>query len=280
MPNWNIFGVQQANDDARRNGTEPIGDADAGGTGDKGQGWGFGDSNPYGGGQDLPQWVPGLTTGRPGNVWTEGEGGILGNQARQIAGSNPLLDQAAVHVQGLAGMSPEYQAAFDEMKALDTLSGMTATGANVENDPAFQAAMEAFETARLPMIENQAALSGLGRSTALGNAAAVQQAHTLMPAIQDSIARETDRINRQLTQGNQNVANLLKAGDARHAKSLDAIGALSQLGDYGRGVEQERSDAEYNDFMRRAALFEQSMNGPAGLLPSTIGSETSQNKKM
>ena len=68
--------------------------------------------------------------------------------------------------------------------------GLLPTGGNLATSPSLAAAQQAFQTAIRPTIENQAAVSGLGRSTALTNATAQAEAQYMLPIIQDELNRE------------------------------------------------------------------------------------------
>lgn len=64
------------------------------------------------------------------------------------------------------------------------------TGANLATSPSLAAARQAFTTAIQPQIENQAAVAGLGRSTALTNATAQAEAQYMLPVIENELSRE------------------------------------------------------------------------------------------
>lgn len=245
--------------------------------------------------------------------WDPSEEGILGDNSRGVVGSNPLLDEAVRQIWGLQDEPPELAAARglvgrqqiapEELGAarglLDEMRGVSqrqADGAGLQEDPAYLASMQAFEQAMRPMIENQAALSGLGRSTALTNATASQQAQTLLPMVQDYIGRQERSIDRELgTMGQQvqglfglgdrsygrttdTIGNLMQLGDRSYGRQLDQIGQLGAMGDYGRQIAQDRSDAQYDDWLRRAGMFEQALGGPTGLFGSSIGGQTQADK--
>ena len=189
------------------------------------------------------------------------------------------------------------------------------TGKNIEGDPAIAAANEQFQTLMQPIIENQAALSGIGRSTALGNATAAQQAITTLPMVQDALAREERGLERELgaeesragilgglesfrqsalgervgalERGGQQeagqisdlVSTYLGMEDMAQGRKKDALEASMGVGGVYHDYAQKTQDAQYEDHLRRAALWEQAMGAPFGLLPSSIGSRAVSSKK-
>lgn len=236
----------------------------SGGETDAGDG-GAGAAPPAGG------WIP-------WQDWTPSADGILGDNSRAIVGSNPLLDDAVSGIYGLTDAPEELGAARGVLDQMRSVSQRQADGAGLEQDPAYLAAMKAFDNAMRPIIENQASLSGLGRSTALTNATASQQAQTLLPLVQDYLGRQERGIDRELgTMGTQ-FTGLTGLGDRSMERRTQRIAGLTSLGDYGRGIAQDRADSQYNDWLRRAGLFESSLNGPSGLFGSTIGGNTHSDK--
>jgi len=153
------------------------------------------------------------------------------------------------------------------------------TGESIEGDPAIQAAQDRFDSAILPLIENQAALSGLNRSTAMTNASGAQKAQTMLPMIQEAMGREERSIDRRLgTAGNQ-IQGYMGLGDRTQQRKRDSITDLMGMESYGRGIRQEQSDSQYDDWARQASMFENYLSGPFGLTPSASGTQTTQDKK-
>lgn len=217
-----------------------------------------------------------------GNQFLDQSGNLLtGGEGSSLAKSNRLLDRAG------------------------EIAKEQVTGKNLASDPAIAQARAAFSSAMLPMIQNQAAQAGLGRSTALTNAAAAQQAQTLLPLLQGGLAREERGIDRrhadatgranalfgrdmaragaleQRGRGDQgmmaNVANFRKnVGDTRFNRKLSQIGALQQQGANLRGIRQSRMDSRFNDLMRRFGAYEQSLQGPLGMIGGMMGSQSSK----
>jgi len=184
-------------------------------------------------------------------------------------------------------------------------------GAGIENAPAIQAARLAFRTGAQPNITSQLTLRGLGRSTAAAPALARAEAEFLYPAIQDELAREERRIERELgvsttglglqerglerevaaeqagmgleergiqreLAGALGAAPLqLAAGQQESARELAALDAQLRAGGVERIVDQATLNAQQQDFLRRQSLSEQALFGPLGsVLPSAIGQES------
>lgn len=197
------------------------------------------------------------------------------------------------------------------MSSLDYLPQLAAkrvTGETIAEDPAVDAAMKMYESAMMPIVQNQAALAGLGRSTALTNAIASSQAQTLLPEVTKAQEREERGIDRQMQAELEKVGGILGMEDLRTKRLMGRLGTLGDVNkqlfdqiataaggfqDLGslmtefkrgkykdifemagtlRGVEQEQLDAELNEFLRKAGLWESAMGGPLGILPSSIGS--------
>ena len=232
------------------------------------------------------------------------EGGILGDLSRNIVGPSSLEQFAANQVRGLADAPGQLGLAQDVLGQLGDVSRRRVTGGGLGfesdagggvpisatggrrdirtegasstfNDPAIQAATEAFAAARRPIIENQAALSGLGRSTALTNATAAEQARTLLPLIQESLGREERGIDRELSTLFKKFEGFTGLGDRAQQRKGQAIAGGLEVGGLGRGLAQDAQDAQRDEQLRMSALFEQALGGPLGLLPSTIGSTAS-----
>jgi hypothetical protein len=172
---------------------------------------------------------------------------------------DPFLEAKPMKVAGLsegerkaAGMVPQIQ-----QQAQRRVSGET-----LRTDPSFAAAQEAYNTAIMPGIENRAAVSGLGRSTALTNADAAARAAYLQPTIENVFGREERAL-----------------GTERDAV-LQAMQAYSQTGGVERGIEQAGYEAERQDELRRQALAETALGTPMGtLVPSTIGQQSTTRGK-
>lgn len=222
--------------------------------------------------------------------------------AQQGAMSNPLLQLEQMLLKGTGDQSN-----LSQVNHLLRRAGVIAeeqpTGSTLGTDRALQTGRAMFEEAMLPMIQNQAALAGVGRGTGVMNASAAGQAQYLLPMIQDAIGREergidrryadaTGRANtlfgmdmsrasqaggagRAFQQNKLNAANFrLGLGNTLKSNEMDRLNIFNQLGQERRGIRQERSDAEFNERMRRLGAYEQALAGPLGMVPGVYGSRT------
>src|SRR5262245_13102778 len=175
---------------------------------------------------------------------------------------NPLTAFGTPSPLKVAPLSARESAAYGKIGGLEELGKRRVTGANIQASPSFQAANEAYNVAIRPSVENTAAVSGLGRSTALTNADAAARAAYLQPTIEAGLGREE--------RGNQNEAQML----------LSEIQALSGAGGTERGIEQAVYEAQKADELRRQALAEESVYQPLGAIaPSTIGQQSTTRGK-
>jgi hypothetical protein len=184
----------------------------------------------------------------------------------------------------------------------------------IESDPRYQAQMKAYEEAVAPMLANMGAQAGLSRSGAMGAAQARGMIESLVPTVNDVLgARERDLERRMGVQREQagrymdiggrkrgakserlgvlgDVGSRLRGGvekmgqarlalgDREQQRKLDAISNLMAVGGNMRDIRQSQSDADYNEWLRKAAAFESSFS-PLGIIPSTFGSRQSGDKK-
>lgn len=158
----------------------------------------------------------------------------LGTQQTQMG-----LDKAPItgfqdpNIEPTAGVD---QATLDALRYYQSVAGGGAT----------PGIMDAFNRLQMPLLQQQAGLSGLGRSGAYTDALAQGQAAAIMPAL-------------QLQQ--------------------QAAGGMAQIGDYKRQVEQQGLSAPYQDFLRRQGITESLLSGATGLIPSSIGQRGTQDVK-
>jgi hypothetical protein len=283
-------------------------------------------------------------------AWTAPSEGITGDAARSIVRSNPVLDQAANQLSAISGagqgaqdlavdqifkgsgahaqygrtsnilddvFNPNWhdKAMSDNLFDTRKIAALQVNPEDIRNDAAVKESVRQFQEAELPLIENMSALSGLGRSTAVKNAAASRQAATMLPLLQEATGRAERRQNRILDSAFQRAAGHGQKGQDIASRRLAAAGEgralggqmtsdamqradrllgisqkergqdermfdkLFQLGDYSRGLEQDQQDAYRDDWLRLGSMFENSINGPAGLIPGLFGGTTSGGKK-
>lgn len=171
-----------------------------------------------------------------------------------LQGQAPLSPFLAPAPMKVAPIATREKQGLERIGALPELGKRRVTGESLKDSPSLKAAEEAYRVAVQPTVENTAAVSGLGRSTALTNALASSKAQYMMPTIEAELAREERGIGRE--------ADL----------TLQEIQALLAGGGLERGIEQAGYGAEQEDFIRRQNLAEQALYKPFGdLVPSSIG---------
>lgn len=303
---------------------------------------------PGAGGSQTGVGGPNIATGGPD--WASPEGGLWGDAGRGIAGYNdalnyafglvpeaagpgsaqdlavkalysqsgsPLIGKAASGFNFLQGGGQGWndEAMGRELFSTRKLASRRVQGEEIANDPAVQAAQDRFSAAMLPMIQNQAALAGLGNSTAMTNAIAAQQSQIMLPLVQEAIGREERRGERMLgsafqragmrqqqgaeiarrrlagAQGNAQLGQfnrqdrlamtdrLMGMENQRQQRLGDAFQRAFAMGDYSRGVKQDELDAARDEWLRKAAMSENAIGGPLGLLPSVFGGSATSRKK-
>lgn len=235
------------------------------------------------------------------------------NYLTQLGGGSDYYRQSADKAG--AGLSDFFRQATGAADDLRSVSGRQVTGANIESDPAYNAARRAFSNSINKRIQNASALSGLGRSSTLHNAQAAGESQYLLPVIEETLAREERGIGREMS-GIQNqiqtlmgsgsaeqqrraqeIAALNSAGgaeqqarsgaasgfgglaEAERANNLNTTNQLAALGGQYRDVEQQQLDAPYEEQQRLWAEALNSMYGPLGMVGSMLGGTSSTSKK-
>lgn len=239
------------------------------------------------------------------------------NYLNQLGGGGSgFLNQGISQANRFANQLPgQFQEAQGLSRDLVGLGKKQVTGANIQSDPAYKASQQAFSQSQLPLIQNQAALAGLGRSSAMTNAVAHGNAQAMLPMIQDALAREERGIGREISTTGQAAQNLFNIGGQRLAQNAQGTDAyfrgagqeasnlanaaqgsaglggqqfsnqanqanlLSNLGQQYRGVEQQQLDAPYQEQQR---LWREALNaqyGPLSFLGNMGGATSTQSKK-
>lgn len=226
---------------------------------------------------------------------------------------NRAMSQAGKYTGG--NLPTQFGQAEGLNQRLIQLGNQKVTGENIQSDPAFIAAQKAFTQSQLPLIQNQAALAGLGRSSAMTNAVAHGNAQAMLPMIQDALGREERGIGRQLSSTQQGIGNLMNVGQANLGQNAQATNAFLQgagqeasnlgqagqasaglanqqvgqalqqmqalqgVGDNARNVEQQQLDAPYQEQQRLWGEALNSMYGPLSFLGNMGGSTSTTSKK-
>lgn len=161
--------------------------------------------------------------------------------------------------------------------------------------PLTQAAIQAFQQATLPVIQNQFALQGLANSPALGEAVGSSLAQSLPQFIfqgeqlnqsgartmadianlqqQNQLAANQQALNAYFGLG-QNVA--APAAQLQNQQVQTGLGAFGGAGQLQQSTAQNQLDAGQMDFLRRQGLAEQATTGLFGgtVLPPTLQQAT------
>ena len=224
----------------------------------------------------------------------------LGQRAMQ---SNQFLDESGRLLMGGEGSNLRESDAL--MRRAGRISEEQVTGKNLGQDPAIAQARSIFSSSMLPMIQNQAAMAGLGKSSALTNAASAGQAQYMLPLIQGGLGREERGIDRRYSdafsrsnalfgkdmsragalqqRGRGDQANLMQGAGFRQGlggdfynRAVGQMNALQQQGSNLRGIRQDRNDSRYNDVMRRMGAYENALQGPLGMVGGMMGSGSSK----
>lgn len=214
--------------------------------------------------------------------------GSAGNIPGQFAQLSPVarrnvglqsLERAAVNraggIQDVVRQTPETYGevrsqADPRLADLVSYGDRQVTGANLQQDPAYQAAIQAFEAAQLPAIQNSAALSGLGRTTGLQQSIAAGQAQYLLPVIQDTLAREERGIDRGL--GTRQFSTQMQAdlGLQEAMAQERGLERYGQAGQFAAGLESDIGGrmgqrAENRIGREMEALMQQGLAGERGI---------------
>jgi len=199
--------------------------------------------------------------------------GIHEENARNVVGGSIDQRRAGQMAGEIAKPSQGEAASWGSMGNLFGQQGKMAGGQGMSKDPGIQAARNQFNVFNKPMIDDSFSAMGLGRSADKMEAQSLGLAQMMQPATQDFLRREGEMINRDVGIAGQGIQGGLGLANQELTRQGTAFDAYSQTGDKQRAIAQEQADAPYNDFMRRAALGEQSLTGPfGGMVPSTIGS--------
>ena len=275
--------------------------------------WGFNPRNVVGI-SPGEQAAAGMSFGLPGVGQGNYDQATQGWQQLQSGNLNPLMQQYMSQAGQLGQLPGSAEEAMNLYRQARGVGQQQVTGAGLTDDPAFQAAQQAYESRIMPLIQQQASMAGLGNSTALTNALGSAQAQYLLPTVQDTLARQERGIDRELQalmggagglmsgagmeqqgrmagvnalgQGGQMSNNnlmsgtqgLFNMGNQEQMNQLNAINSLMQTGGNARGISQTQQDAQYNEWIRQMTGFENSMFSALGMTPGFMGARTVQDK--
>jgi len=276
--------------------------------------WDF-NPRPIAGLNEFQRGAGGIAAGLGG----QGAGNLSRSQRyyQQLGAGQPGAQQAVSAANRYAGGQLPGQ--FNEAAAISRNMMDTGrrqvTGANIQSSPSYSAARKAFAQSQLPLIQNQAAAAGLGRSSAMTNAISHGNAQAMLPMIENELMREERGIGRELQSQGQAAGNLMGIGgqalgannaavqammqqagmnqqglsqaaqgqaglgQQRFNQGLQQSGLLSQLGNQYRGVEQQQLDAPYQEQQRQYAEALNAMYGPLGFLGNMGGASTTTSGK-
>lgn len=202
---------------------------------------------------------------------------LLEPAPQQVAPYSPLQNLATAQAGKLATM-PLVPTTVSQEQALLTSPESAATqylldtvkspvGSSTATDQAYQA----LETLITPTIENEAALAGLGNSTALTDALALAMAEATVPLLTSDIEAKTAAVQPLMDVGATIEGRPTTEYNALFTQAANTF----DVGEQQRLLQQAVYDALYADYLRRAGLTEGLVTTTlGGLIPSQIASTT------
>ena len=212
------------------------------------------------------------------------------NMTGQLAGQpNPAM-QAFWNVQAqipeiAATPIPTPRAETSQYNLLNQL-----TGGNIGQSPLLQAGAQAFQQYTQPIIQNQAALAGMGRSGGLTEATALGLSQMMTPLIQQEISNrvasvsllgqmaqaETQRYmaptQQTLSALQASSTSMLQAAQQGLSQQMQQIQAAYQAGQIQEAKATQLSAAAYADYQRLYNLAQSASVGMvSSFVPGTIG---------
>lgn len=276
--------------------------------------WDF-NPNTIAGLSGLEQMGLGLTSGLPGvgagqyNTAQQGLQGLMGGQLPWQM--NQMVNQA----QGLGQLGGLGQEAMGIYRGMPGVAGRQVTGENIEQNPAYQAALANLQGSIMPGVQNAAVASGLGRSQPALNAGAAASSQYMLPVIQNILGMEERGIDRELggmaasagglmggagmeqqgqlaginalgqagSMANQNnlagIQGMMGLGDTQQRNMLNAIQMMMGGGALPRELDQQQNNAMYDEWMRIMGTGENAMMTPLNMIGGLIGSSSTSRKK-
>jgi len=227
----------------------------------------------------LPQLPPGGITdgGDPGDAAGGFDiGQILGYRPEVTPGLSPYQQLVGKYIPELAA-DPNQETMAGRL-ALEGMGSAERTPGVTADDPTIKALRDVFEGSTKELLKNEATMGGYNRGSAVPDVLAKNWMAQLAPALEAQMGRGERAIERGQRARETAIGQQTGAGAARTNRLLSALTMATEQGGLERGVEKEKAAAAQAEKLRLAALAEQSVMGPMGLLPSSIGSKTGKAK--
>lgn len=282
--------------------------------------------NPTGGIWDFnPQVIAGLSPleqygltlagGMPGvgsGSYSAAQSGLQG----LLGGRLPWQTNAMVgQAQNLGDIGQYGQQAMNLYSQMPGAASRQVTGENIEQNPAYQAALANIKGSISPGIQNAAVVSGLGRSQPALSAEASAASQYMLPVVQGILAQEERGIDRQLgglgaaaggllggagmeqqgrfagvnalgqagqmANANQQagIQGMMNLGDTEQRNMLNSIQMMMGAGSLPRQLDQQQNDAMYQEWMRLMGTGENAVMTPMQMIGGLLGSSSTSEKK-
>jgi hypothetical protein len=291
-------------------------------------GWGGANPgfNPTGGIWDFnPQVIAGLSPleqyglslagGLPG-VGSDAYGAAQSGLQGLLGGQLPWQTNAMVgQAQNLGDIGNYGHQAMSLFGQIPSAANRQVTGENIEQNPAYQAALANIQGSINPGVQNAAVASGLGRSQPALSAQASAGAQYMLPVIQGILAQEERGIDRslgglqaaaggllggagmeqqgrfagvnalgqagQMANANQQagIQGMMNLGNTQQQNMINAISTMMGTGALPRELDQQQNDAMYQEWMRLMGTGENAVMTPMQMIGGLLGSSSTSEKK-
>jgi hypothetical protein len=248
------------------------------------------------------------------NAYGAAQQGLQGLMSGQLPWQMNSMTGGAL---GLAGGQLPGQAneAMDIYRQMPGVAGTQVTGENIEQSPAYQAALANIRGSIAPSVQNAAVASGLGQSQPALSAQASAASQYMLPVVQGELAREERGIDRrlggmgaaagglmggagmqqqgqlaglgmlgqagQMANSNQlaGTQGMMNLGDTQQRNMLNAIQTMMGTGGVARGLDQAQNDAMREEWLRIMGTGENAMMTPLQMIGGLMGSSSTSQKK-
>lgn len=193
------------------------------------------------------------------------------------AGFSNTLNQFQAGVDPLQQLAGTVPGQFGDVRAqanpgiadLISRSDQQITGEGIQQSPAFQAALDAFESTLMPTIQNSAQQAGLGRSTGLQQSLAAGQAQFMLPVIQEELARQERGLERGLGARQFGITTDAELGLQEALAQERGVGRATDIGQFGLATAADLGLQEALGAERGLQRFGQAEQFAAGLEADT-----------